>query len=228
MTISVIIPAYNSEKRIGNLISKLKNVQLGECECEIIVVNDASKDSTLKILKKISNITLINHTKNTGKGGAVASGLAKSKGDILFILDDDLEYDPNDIPKIIRPILQKKTEVSYGSRRLNKKNAYASATYYWGGVALDSIISMIIRYPLTDAITGSKAFTRNVYNRITPIETKGFEVEAEITVKIIKAGYKIVEVPISYKPRSHAEGKNIRWSDGFPMLKTLIRFSFFY
>jgi glycosyltransferase involved in cell wall biosynthesis len=227
MTLSIIIPAYNSGAKIGKLINKIKSVDFGNNKIQTIVVNDASSDNTLEVLKKIKGIIVLNHKKNTGKGGAVATGLKKSTGEILFIQDDDLEYDPQDIPKIIKPILDKKSKVVYGSRRLNKKNSYSSPLYFWGGVMIDTIISMILRYPLTDAITGSKAFTREVYEEVKPIESKGFDVEAEITAKILKNKFSILEVPITYNPRSHSEGKNIRWHDGIPMLKTLIRYSFF-
>lgn len=227
MKLSIIIPSYNSSQNIEKLISKIKNVDFGSIRTEIIVVNDASKDNTAEILKKITGIKAINHKTNTGKGGAVATGLKNATGDLLFIQDDDLEYFPEDIPKIIKPILDKKANASYGSRRLNKNNSYSSPFYYWGGVAIDSLISFILKYPLTDAITGSKAFTKEVYEAIKPIETKGFEVEAEITAKIIRKGFKIHEIPIIYNPRTHKEGKNIRWHDGIPMLKTLIRYSSF-
>lgn len=227
MRISIVIPAYNSNLRVTQLIKKIKKVDFKKNDIEIIVVNDASKDETLQLLKKVKGIRLINHKKNTGKGGAVATGLNASKGDILFIQDDDLEYDPLDIPKIIEPILKNKAKVVYGSRRLNKKNTYSSPLYYWGGVFIDSIISITIRYPLSDAITGSKAFTREVYNAIAPLETKGFEIEAEITAKILRGKFKIIEVPISYTPRSHSEGKNIRWLDAIPIVKTALKYAYF-
>lgn len=227
MIISIIIPAYNSNQRVVGLIDRIKKVNFKKNTVEIIVVNDASTDNTLALLHGIKKINLISHKKNTGKGGAVSTGLKASKGDILFIQDDDLEYDPLDIPKIIEPIIKNRTEVVYGSRRMNKKNTYSSPLYYWGGVFIDSIISLTLRYPLSDAITGSKAFTRGVYLAIAPLETKGFEIEAEITAKIIKNKFKIIEIPISYSPRTHSEGKNIRWLDAIPIVKTAIKYAYF-
>lgn len=227
MTLSIIVPAYNSGDKIEKLIKRIKNVNFGKLETEIIVVNDASPDNTYEVLKKINEITLLSHKINTGKGGAVATGLKRAKGDILFIQDDDLEYDPKDIPKIIKPILEQKSEVVYGSRRLNKKNSYSSPLYLWGGVFVDTIISLIIRYPLTDAITGSKAFTRNVYDAIKPIETEGFDIEAEITAKIVKAGYKPKEIAITYSPRNHKQGKNIHWHHAFAIFFAAIKYSYF-
>jgi glycosyltransferase involved in cell wall biosynthesis len=228
MKLSIVIPTYNSANKLEELIDRLKKIKIPGITNEIIVVDDCSKDTTLKVAKKIKGITLIHHVKNTGKGGAVKTGLAKATGDILFIQDDDLEYDPAEIPKLIRPIIQKKVSVVFGSRRLNKKNTYSSPKYYFGGVLIDSIISLVLMTRLTDAITGSKAFTREVYNKIKPITSKGFEIEAEIAVKVVRAGYKPHEIPITYSPRSEKEGKNIRWHHALPILKTLFYYAIFY
>lgn len=227
MKVSIIIPAYNSADKIHKLIKRINEANFDKLQTEIIVVDDASKDNTHAELAKIKGIKTVRHKKNTGKGGAVRTGLKIATGDIFFIQDDDLEYDPLEIPKIIKPILLKKTEVVYGSRRLNKKNKYSSRLYYWGGILVDTVIRLVLRSSTTDAITGSKAFTRKVYNKIKPIETNGFEIEAEITAKIIKAGFIPHEIPIQYSPRSHTEGKNIRWHHAFPIFKTLIKYYYF-
>lgn len=227
MKLSIIIPSFNSEKRIEKLIERIIKVNFGNIKKEIIVIDDCSKDQTLQKLQKIKNIILISHKKNTGKGGAISSGLKKATGDILFIQDDDFEYDPYEIPKIIKPILEKKAELVFGSRRLNKKNKYSSLTYYWGGVFLDNIFNLILRTRISDSLTGSKAFTRKFYNILKPIETKGFEIEAEITAKAVRNGIKPYEIPITYSPRTHKEGKNIRWHHAFPVIKALIKFSYF-
>lgn len=228
MLLSIIIPAYNSNKRVETVIAKLKKVKIKGVRLEIIVVDDASKDDTYKRLKKIRGILLIHHQFNTGKGGAVKTGLQKAKGDILFIQDDDMEYNPSDIPKIVAPIIRKQANVVFGSRRMKKSNSYSSFLYYVGGVFVDWIINFILQSKTTDAITGSKAFTREVYNKIKPIQTKGFEIEAEIAAKVIKNHGKIKEVAISYNPRTHKEGKNIRWHHAFPIFKTLIKYAWFY
>ncbi len=226
-TISIIIPAYNSETRIPKLIQQVQDVQLPNLKKEIIVVDDYSTDNTYNALQKIKGITLLHHNKNTGKGGAVRTGLAAATGTILFLQDDDLEYNPQDIPVIIQPILDKKAEIVFGSRRLNNKNAYSSSLYYIGGVFVDQIISFILQSNTTDAITGSKAFTRNVYNTLLPIKSNGFEIEAEIAAKAVKKGFKPIEVPISYNPRTVAEGKNIRWHHAYPIIMTLLRYAWF-
>lgn len=227
MKLSIIIPAYNCEQRIEKLVQKIKDVRLKGVTKEIIVVNDCSKDNTAKVLEKLNGIIAINHKKNTGKGGAVKSGLKKATGDILFIQDDDFEYDPNEIPKLIQPILEKKHKAVFGSRRLNKNNKYSSPVYYFGGVLIDRIISVILQTKLTDAITGSKVFTREVYNKIKPIETNGFEIEAELSAKIVRSNIKPYEIPITYSPRTMEQGKNIRWHHAFPILQALIKYSFF-
>jgi len=225
MKLSIIIPAYNSEQKISKTINKLKKNSLSGITKEIVVVDDCSKDNTYRILKKITGIILIHHKINTGKGGAVRSGLNKATGDILCIQDDDLEYDPLEIPRLLKPILEGKTKVVFGSRRLDKSNQYSSFLYYFGGVMIDSFISLVLRTKLTDAITGAKVFTREVYNKIKPIETNGFDIEAEIAVKTVKAGFKPLEIPISYNPRTHKEGKNIRWHHALPILKALFKYS---
>src|SRR3989344_5999987 len=195
MKLSIIIPAYNSEKKIRELIKRIKLVKMGNVKQEIIVIDDFSKDKTYQVLMKIKDIRVVHHKKNTGKGGALKTGFRLARGSIFLILDDDLEYDPKDIPSLLEPILSKKTQVVFGSRRLNKNNKYSTRMYYWGGVLLDTIISKVLKIHVTDAITGSKIFTREVYEKIKPIESKGFEEEAEITAKIIKKGFKLTEVP---------------------------------
>lgn len=225
--LSIIIPIYNAAPRIEKLVKMVKKVKIPQLRKEIILVDDCSPDGTWQIVKKIKGVEKIHHTKNTGKGGSVRSGLAKAKGDILFIQDDDLEYNPVDIPKIIKPILANQAKVVFGSRRLKKSNTYSSFLYYIGGVFVDFVINFILQSHTTDAITGSKAFTRAVYNKIKPIETNGFEIESEIAAKIVREGISIKEVPISYNPRTHKEGKNIRWHHVFPIFKTLLKYAWF-
>lgn len=225
--LSIVIPSYNSRLRIQKLVLMIEKVKIPQVRIEIIVVDDASPDNAWEVIKKIQHITAIHHAQNTGKGGAVRTGLKKAKGDILFIQDDDLEYSPFDIPKIIAPILAGKVDVVFGSRRLNKKNKYSSSLYYFGGVFIDFVISIILRSHTTDAITGSKAFTKNVYKALLPIESNGFEIESEIAAKVVKRKFRLMEVPISYNPRTHAQGKNIRWHHAYPIFKTLIKYAWF-
>lgn len=225
MKLSIIIPAYNSRKRLPLLIRKIRNVDFKDLKTEIIVVDDCSPDKTYEAIRRFHRIILIRHKQNTGKGGAVRTGLAKATGDIFYIQDDDLEYDPRDIPRIIEPILSGNADVSFGSRHMNRKNSYSSLTYYLGGIFIDSLINLYLHSKITDALTGAKAFTKNVYNIILPIESNGFEIETEITAKSVKHHFRIAEIPIHYFPRTHKEGKNIRWHHAFRILAALAKFA---
>ncbi len=226
MLLSIIIPSYNSGERLVELIKRLQKIKIKNIKSEIIIINDASKDPIYNKIRTLRNITYIEHKENKGKGGSVRTGFENARGDILLIQDDDLEYIPEDIPKLIEPIIKKKTEVVYGSRRLNKNNKYSSWTYFFGGAFINMLFRIFLRTSLTDAITGSKVITRNVYNHIKPIEVKGFEIEAELTAKILHKGFTILEIPIRYIPRTHKEGKNIRWHHAFRIIKTLLSYSF--
>lgn len=223
--LSIIIPTYNSERNIENLVNAIKNVHIPMIKKEIIVVNDCSIDNTgLKLIdlkSKNKNIKIFEHKKNLGKGAAVRTGISHAKGDILYIQDDDLEYDPNDIPKIILPILKGKAEVVFGSRALNKKN---KDYFTFGRVFLNTILSFITGFKLTDPITGSKAFSKSALLMISPLQSDGFEIETEIVAKLIRKKIFPLEIPISYSPRTELEGKNIRWYHAFPIIFGLIKF----
>lgn len=225
MKLSIVIPSYNSKGRLTKLLEKLFSVNFPISK-EVIVVNDGSVGEEYERVKRDKKIIYIGLPSNQGKGAAVKEGFEKATGNILFILDDDLEYDPFDIPKLISPIIEGKEKVVYGSRLMNGKNPYSSIAYYIGGLFIDKIISFFLRKKLSDPITGSKAIARDVYLKIKPIETNGFEIDTELTAKIIKKGFNILEIPINYNPRTHKEGKNIRWYDFFPIFKTLLKYSF--
>lgn len=224
MKLSIIIPAYNSRKRLAAVIAKIYRVKIPGVQKEIIIVDDASPDKSYTVVPKRKNIVLIRHKTNTGKGGAVATGLARAKGNLMYIQDDDMEYDPVDIPKIIAPILKRKADVCFGSRHMNHKNTYSSLSYYLGGVFIDSLINIYLGSKITDALTGAKAFNRKAYKAMQPIQSKGFEIETELAAKAVKKGLHIAEVSISYNPRTHKEGKNIRWHHAFGIIAALRKF----
>ena len=204
----------------------MKKIKLrGNLSKEIVVVNDGCTDNTHKILEKIKGITVVTYSKNKGKGAAVIAGLKKAKGGIYLIQDADLEYYPSDIPKIIKPILEGKADIVYGSRNLRKRTSYSSLLYYAGGLFIEAITNLILGTKITDSITGYKAFTRKVYKKISPIRSRGFEIEAEITAKAVKAGFTILEVPINYKARTHSQGKNIRWHHELIILRAVWKYS---
>lgn len=234
MKLSIIIPAYNEEETIEQLVGLVKNVKL-DIEKEIIVVNDCSKDKTLEIVNKIKGIKVFSHKKNGGKGAAVKTGIKEATGDIIVIQDADLEYDPNDYPKLIKPIIDGKTKVVYGSRFLSDrqkksnigflrgkhKQAYSMA--YVGGRMLTIIANILYFANITDEATCYKTFDAKLIKSIK-INGNKFEWEPEILAKVRKRGVKIIEVPISYKPRTFEEGKKINWKDGVQAIWTLFKY----
>ena len=227
-TISFIVPAYNEGKTISEVLKKLIELDLG-LEKEIIVVDDGSKDNTLEIVKQIKNenpsvIVIASHKKNSGKGAAINTGFKKAKGDIVTIQDADLEYNINDFKKLVRPLVAGESKVVYGSRFL-KKNSKGNSLFYWGNRILSLATSLIYFRKITDMETCYKLFSRGVIRDLV-VESKGFDIEPEITSKILKKGYKILELPIDYFPRTKEEGKKIKVSDGFKALWTLVKYRF--
>ena len=226
MKLSIIIPAYNEERTIGTIINKVKNVDLKGIKKEIIVVDDGSKDKTAEILKNIKGIRVITHKKNRGKGYAIRTGIKFATGDIIIIQDADLEYDPNDYYSLIKPIIDGKTKVVYGSRRLLKENVqHAGFSFYLGGLTLTWLANFLYNIKITDEPTCYKVFKSDVLKSIE-LTCKRFEFCPEVTAKIAKKGIKIYEVPIHYYPRSTKEGKKIKAKDWFEAVWTLLKFRF--
>jgi len=235
MKLSILIAAYNEEKSIQELITTVKKVNLGNIEKEIIVIDDGSKDKTRELVRVIDGIILIEHKHNRGKGGAIKTGIKSATGDIIIIQDADLEYNPQEIGDVIQPIVEKKALVVYGSRflsraQLNKNKLFMKhhKSYlfaYFGGRMITKITNFLFLSNLTDEPTCYKCFRAGVIKRVK-INTDGFEWEPEVTAKILKRRIKIVEVPISYNPRTIEEGKKINWKDGFKAIWTLVKYRF--
>ncbi|MAG59720.1 glycosyl transferase [Candidatus Woesebacteria bacterium] len=230
MKLSIIIPVYNEEKTVGKIIEKVKVVKLPQrVSREIIVVDDGSTDLTGKILKTIKGIELLKHQENKGKGAAVRTGLARASGDVLLIQDADLEYDPKDYVKLLEPIVTKKTQVVYGSRlmdyplRLWGKDKTPLPFHYIGNKFLSFITRLLYGGRVTDMETCYKVFTKDIAKKLH-LRSNSFDLEPEITAKILKQGYRIFEVPIKVKPRDYKEGKKITWRDGFFALWNLLRY----
>lgn len=232
MKISIIIPAYNEEKTILEIIKRVKKVDFGNKNTkEIVVVDDASSDKTLFLLKKSQGIKVINHKINKGKGAAIRTGLTKVSGDVILIQDADLEYDPNDYMKLLKPIISGRAKVVYGSRLKNYplhlfgRRKTPLLTHYLGNKFLTLITNLLYGNGVTDMETCYKFFRKEVVKGIK-IRANRFDFEPEFTAKILKAGYKIHEIPIKVKPRGYDEGKKISWRDGFMAIWTLIRYRF--
>ncbi len=238
MKLSIIIPVYNEKKTILPILEKVssifvENKNKKEIKKEIIVIDDGSTDGTqdiLKTLKKCLHFTplyIFYHQENKGKGAALRTGFTHATGDIILIQDADLEYNPNDYQKLINPILDGKEEVVYGCRFFNKKmfnkNMYYS--HYLGNILLSWVTSVLYSANVKDMETCYKVFRRKTLNSLSLTAT-GFDIEPEITAKLLKKKIHIHEEPIDFSPRSFDEGKKINWVDGITALWILVKCRF--
>lgn len=232
--LSVIMPVYNEEKTILKVIEKVKKVKIRGVRKEIIIVDDFSRDKTRGILKRIKDISIkvFYHKKNMGKGAAIRTALQHSTGDIISIQDADLEYDPENVAKLIRPILDGSADVVYGSRFLGKRLVWfgkgkTPLPLHWiGNKGLTLLTNMLYLNSITDMETGCKVFKKGVIKDIR-LGAMRFDFEPEITAKIMKKGYKIKEMPIDFNPRTFKEGKKITWKDGIKAAFSLLKYRFF-
>jgi len=228
MKLSVIIPIYNEKNTLETLVSRVEAVDLGDIEKEILLVDDGSTDGTRDILKRYEGrpgFQVLLHRKNSGKGRAVRTGIEHFTGDIVIIQDADLEYDPQDFPEMLKPILQGKADVVYGSRFKGSGRAFL-AHHYYGNKLISFIANILYNTCLSDIETCYKAFRREVFQKVR-LRSDTFTIEPEITAKVFKNKFRVYEVPISYAGRDFSEGKKITWKDGFLALWALLRFRFF-
>ena len=229
LKLSVIIPVYNEEKTISKVIDKVYNTKLKNISKEIIVIDDCSKDGTRRILENLNKKSLIKlfHKENMGKGAAIRTGLENSTGDIILIQDADLEYNPGEYGKLLKPIVEGKAKVVYGSRlKSTVKNINKMyMLHFFGNIFLTLLTRILYQTRISDMETGYKVFTRDVIKNMA-LKSNRFDFEPEITAKIIKKGYKIHEVPISFKGRKFGEGKKITWIDGVKAAYYLIKYRF--
>jgi glycosyltransferase involved in cell wall biosynthesis len=227
MKLSIIIPVYNEENTIEEIISRVYATGMVH---QIIAVDDGSTDGSAAILLRLQQchppppLTILHHTHNLGKGAAIRTALSVITGDIVLIQDADLEYNPKDYPILTSPFENPKTKVVYGSRNLCH-NPRSSRPYYWGGRLLSCFTNLLFGSEITDEATGFKLFRANLIKGLD-LQENGFSFCSEVTGKILRRGFVIHEVPISYNPRNWHEGKKIRWYDGIIAIWTLIRCRF--
>lgn len=225
MKLSILIPVFNEVHTISSILKRAANAPV-DLEKEIIVVDDGSTDGTREILESCTDVTVIFHDRNAGKGAAVRTGLAYVTGDIVLIQDADLEYSPRDYPALLDPILQGDADATYGSRFLGGPHR---VLFFWHSMAnrfLTLLSNMLSDLNLTDMETGYKAFRTEVFRTIH-LQSDRFGFEPEITAKLARQGYRLYEVPISYHGRDYTAGKKITWRDGLAALWHILKYNLF-
>ena len=222
MKLSIVMPVYNEEAHAAEALKQTLAVDY-PCEVELVVVDDGSRDGTAEILSRFDDARLrvVTHPRNQGKGAAVRTGALHAGGDYLVMLDADLEYDPQDLPKLLAPVLDGRATVVYGNRVFGAHTAY-SFWYVMGNKAITTAANVFYNSYLGDLETCFKLMPVGLF-RSLDIRSQGFGIEAEITAKLLRRKIKPYEVPISYRARSRAEGKKITWRDGVEALWILGR-----
>mgnify|MGYP001572555377 CR=1 FL=1 len=220
--LSVIVPVYNEAKTIREILEKINSVPIDK---EIIVVNDGSNDGTEKILKdiKYNNLKIIHHSGNRGKGAAFLTGLSHAQGEFVIIQDADLEYDPNDYLKLMQALKAENADIVLGARF--KEGYHGLFIHRLGNRFLTVLLNRLFNVRLNDCFTCYKLFRRGTINALN-LHEQSFTIETEIVAKAAKAALRIIEVPVSYRPRSYSEGKKIRCKDGIQAIKTIFKYRF--
>lgn len=218
--LSVIVPVYNEAKTIRPILEKINSVPIDK---EIIVVNDGSVDGTERILKdiKYNNLKVIHHSSNRGKGAAFLTGLSHAQGEFVIIQDADLEYDPNDYLKLMAAIKEKNADIVLGARF--KEGYRGLLIHRLGNRLLTVLLNLLFGVKLNDCFTCYKLFRRDTINTLE-IREQNFTIETEIVAKAAKKGLRIIEVPVSYHPRSYSEGKKIRCKDGIQAIRAIFKY----
>lgn len=231
-TLSVVIPVYNELNTWRDLLDRVLAVDLGEWRKEIILVEDCSSDGTREQLAEFGDappaidgarFRVVFHPENRGKGAALRTGFASASGDVVIVQDADLEYDPNDYPRLLEPFARAGVCVVYGSRFLESRSRKGYLKNYLANSFLTWLSNRFTGLRITDMETCYKVFRREVIQSI-PLEQDRFGFEPEVTAKLAKLGHRVVEVPIAYDPRTNEEGKKIGFSDGVQAIRCIVRY----
>jgi len=221
MMLSVIVPVYNEELYLMEVLERINNVPIDK---EIIIINDGSTDGTAQLLNELNlpNCKIIHHTVNSGKGASIRTGLKYVRGDVVVIQDADLELNPNEYLNLIKPIEEGKTKVVFGSRYLGRGKV-GDIYCYIANRILTFLINVLYRTNLTDINTCYKMFSASLIKELD-LKSNGFDIEPELVAKLLKRGGKIIEVPISYNPRTSKQGKKIKAKDFFKDVMAIFKY----
>jgi glycosyltransferase involved in cell wall biosynthesis len=227
MRLSIVMPVYNEKATIQAIIQRVLSVHLDGIEKELIVVNDCSRDGTREVLDDLSlpGVHVVHHERNRGKGAALRTGFARATGDVVLIQDADMEYNPEEYPVLLKPILDGHADVVYGSRFLSGPHRVHLFWHMVGNRFLTLLSNVMSNLNLTDMETCYKVFRVEVLRSMT-LRSDRFGFEPEVTQKVARGGWRVYEVPISYHGRDYAEGKKIGWKDGVSAVYTIIKYRF--
>ena len=228
-TLSIVVPCYNEEATVGELLRRVCVADLGGHQMEVIVVDDGSSDRTVELVERFRaghpKVQLLIQPCNMGKGAAVRRGLKQAQGDLVVVQDADLEYDPRDFRQMLELFRLPQVAVVFGSRRLLPDHRGSGYFYYWGAQGINLITNLLYGVRISDQFTCYKMMRRSLLTRVS-LCSDGFAVDAELVAKLLRLKARIFEVPVTYHPRTRAQGKKIRTSDGLQWFWQIVKYRF--